>query len=195
MNKSLCATLVKICTSEGGPLFHSLYDGVIARKMLPTQSIFHRPEQMKVRRHQIRTIRWVWYNSPTKIDNVFHGLQTGMGPGVIMLQEKSCLLLWPDSGTLSLQLSHDVAVRVDGLKFKIYVKSFSYLKSKKNSNCDSVKTGHKQTTFRSHPTSRCVTGSAVLVSKKHTAFIFNSLFELLENVDKATAYLQNIMIH
>jgi hypothetical protein len=30
----------------------------------------------------------VWYDSPTKIDNVFHGLQTGMGPGVIVFQEK-----------------------------------------------------------------------------------------------------------
>jgi hypothetical protein len=31
MNKSLHATLVKICTSRGGPLFCSLYDGAIAR--------------------------------------------------------------------------------------------------------------------------------------------------------------------
>ena len=40
-----------------------------------------------------------------------------MGPGVIMLQEKGCLLLWPHSGNSSLQLSQrrDVAVRVDGL--------------------------------------------------------------------------------
>jgi len=105
MNKSLHAALVKICNSRGGPLFHSSYDGVIARKMLPMQSIFHRPEQMEVRRHQIRTIRWVWYDSPAKIDNVLHSLQTGMGPGVIVLQEKGCLLLWPDSGNSSLQLS------------------------------------------------------------------------------------------
>jgi len=59
----------------------------------------------------------VWNNSPAKIDNVLHGLQTGMGPGVIMLQEKACLLLWPDSGNSSLQLSQrrDVVVRVDCL--------------------------------------------------------------------------------
>jgi len=52
---------------------------------------------------------------------VLHGLETGMGPGVVMLQEKGCLPLWPDSGNSSLQLSqrHDVAVRVDGLsRFK-----------------------------------------------------------------------------
>jgi len=104
MNKSLHAALVKICTSRGGPLFHNLYDGVIARKILSTQSIFHRPKQMEVRRGQIRTIRWVWYNSPPKIGNVLHGLQTGMGPGVVVLQEKGCLLLWPDSGNSSLQL-------------------------------------------------------------------------------------------
>ena len=117
MNKSLHAALVKICTSGGGPLFHSWYDGVFARKILPTQSIFHRPEQMEARRCQIRTIRWVWYDSPAKIDNVLHGLQTGMGPGVIVLKEKSCLLLWPGSGNSSFQLSQrrDVVVRVVGL--------------------------------------------------------------------------------
>ena len=60
MNKSLHAALVKICTSGGGPLFHSSYDGVVARKILSTQSIFHRPQQMEVRTGQIRTIRWVW---------------------------------------------------------------------------------------------------------------------------------------
>jgi hypothetical protein len=32
MNKSLHATLVKICTSGCVPLFHSLYDGVVASK-------------------------------------------------------------------------------------------------------------------------------------------------------------------
>jgi hypothetical protein len=33
------------------------------------------------------------------------------------------------------------------------------------------------------------------MSKKHTVFIFNGLFELLDPEDKATAHLQNIMIH
>ena len=59
----------------------------------------------------------MWYDSPVKIDNVLHDLQTGMGPGVNVLQEKGCLLLWPDSGNSTLQLSQhrDVVVRVDGL--------------------------------------------------------------------------------
>jgi len=116
-NKSLHAVLVKTCTSGGGPLFHSSYDGIVARKMLPMQSIFHQPEQMEVRRRQIQTTWWVWYDSPGKLDNVLHSLQTGMRPGVIVLQEKGCLLLWPDSGNSSLQLSQHraVAVRVDGL--------------------------------------------------------------------------------
>jgi len=87
MDKSLHAALIKICTSGGGPLFHGSYDGVVARKMLPTQSIFHRPEQMEVRRRQIRTMWWVWYDSQVKLDNVLCSLQTGMGPGVFMLQE------------------------------------------------------------------------------------------------------------
>jgi len=102
MNKSLHAALVKIYTSGGGPLFHSLYNGIVAGKMLPTQSIFHPPEQMEVRRRQIWTIQWVWCDSPAKIDSVLHRLQTGMGPGFIVLQEKSSLLLWSDSGNSSL---------------------------------------------------------------------------------------------
>jgi hypothetical protein len=102
MNKSLHAALVKTCTSRGVQQFHSLYNGIVARKMFPTQSIFHQPEQMEVKRRQIRTRQWVWYDSPAKIDGVLHRLQTGMGPGVIMLQEKSCLLLWPDCGNSSL---------------------------------------------------------------------------------------------
>ena len=122
MNKSLHAALVNtcICTSGGGPLFHNSYDGAVARKTLPTQFIFHRHEQMEVRRRQIRTIRWVWYDSPAKFDNVLHGLETGMGPGVIVLQGKGCLLLWHDSGNTSLQLSQcrDVAVRVGLSGFK-----------------------------------------------------------------------------
>ena len=54
---------------------------------------------------------------PTKNGSVLHGLQTNMGPGVIILQEKDCHLLWPDSGSSSLQLSQrcDVTVWVDGL--------------------------------------------------------------------------------
>jgi hypothetical protein len=55
-----------------------------------------------------------------------HGLQIGMEPGVILLHEKGCLLLWSDSGNSGLQLSqrHDVAVRVDGLsgfQKKVYI--------------------------------------------------------------------------
>lgn len=40
-----------------------------------------------------------------------------MGPGAVMSQEKGCLLLWPDPGSSSLQLSewHNPAVRADGL--------------------------------------------------------------------------------
>jgi len=83
-------------------MFHSSYDCVLAKKM-SMPSIFHRPKQMEVRTRQIRTIRWVWYDSLVKIDNVFHGLESGMGPGVIVLQEKSCLL-WTCVGVTSLRL-------------------------------------------------------------------------------------------
>ena len=117
MNKTLHAMLVKICTIGGGPLFHSSYYGVVARTMLPKQSIFHRPKQMVVRRRQIRTTQWVWYDSPAKIHNVLHGLQTGKGRGVIVLKKNGCLLLRRHSGNSSLQLSQrrELAVRVDGL--------------------------------------------------------------------------------
>jgi len=56
MNKSLHAALVNICTSGADPLYHSFYDGIIARKMLPIDSIFHWSEQMDVKRHHIWTI-------------------------------------------------------------------------------------------------------------------------------------------
>ena len=133
VSKNLQAALVKICTSGGGPLFQSSYDSVVGRKMLPTQFVFHRPEHMEVRRRQIRTIGWVWYNSPTKIDNVLHVLQTAIVPGPILFQEKSLLLLWPDSGNSSLQLSQrrNVAVRVDGLSgFKEIQKDHNFTTTK-----------------------------------------------------------------
>jgi len=49
--------------------------------------------------------------------DVLHNLQNGLGPGIVMLQERVCLLLWPESGSSSLQLSqhHNVVVRVDDL--------------------------------------------------------------------------------
>jgi len=60
MNKSLHAMLVKICTSRGDSLFHSCYDSIIARKVLPIQSIFPWHKQMEVRRHKIWIMWWVW---------------------------------------------------------------------------------------------------------------------------------------
>ena len=56
MNKSLCALLIKICTSRDDPLFHSCYDGIVARKMLPMQSVFHWPGQMEVRKYQTQIV-------------------------------------------------------------------------------------------------------------------------------------------
>jgi len=53
----------------------------------------------------------------SQILSVLHGLQTCMEPGITVLREKGCLLLWHYSGSSDLQLNqhHDVAVRVDGL--------------------------------------------------------------------------------
>lgn len=87
----------------------------VGRKMLPTQSTFDQPKQMEVKGRQIWTVLWVWWDCPAKTGNMLHHLQTGMRPGVTVLQEKGQLLLWPEAGSGSLQLSqcHDVAIRVD----------------------------------------------------------------------------------
>lgn len=113
MNKNLHVAHSEICTSGVDPLSHSYYDSTIVRKMLPTQSIFHQPEYMEVRKCKARLYGGC---SMTKIAYVLHDLQTGMGPGV-MLQEKGYLLFWPDSGSSSIQLSqhHGVAVSTFGL--------------------------------------------------------------------------------
>ena len=58
MNKSLHTMLIEVCISRSDPLFHSCYDGIIARNM-STQSIFHWPEQIEVGMYQIQTVWWV----------------------------------------------------------------------------------------------------------------------------------------
>jgi hypothetical protein len=78
MNKSLQAALVKICTSRGGPLFHSSYDGVVVRKM-STQSIFQsvRTDRRQKGPNPDYTLGVV--RQSTRTGNVPHGLHTGMG--------------------------------------------------------------------------------------------------------------------
>ena len=85
MNKY--SVLVKICTSGSDTLFHSSYDCVITRKMFLIQSHLHWPKQMEIRRHQILIIQWMWLDRPVKTGNMLNGLQTGTGPGIIVLQE------------------------------------------------------------------------------------------------------------
>ena len=58
--KSLHATLVVICTSGGDPLFHNCYDSVVAKKILPMQSIFHWFKKKDIRSCQIWTVAVVW---------------------------------------------------------------------------------------------------------------------------------------
>ena len=103
MNKSLHAVLIKICTTEGDTLLHSYYDGIIARKMLPMQFVFHQPNRMEIRRHQICTIQWCDRTvQPTlaMCSTVFKLV----GLCIIVLQEEGCLLLWPDSESSSLSI-------------------------------------------------------------------------------------------
>lgn len=61
-------------------------------------------------------VQWVWQDSPAKTGNVLNSIPMGMGSGAV-LQEKGCLLFWPDCGSSSLQLSmhHDIAVRIGGV--------------------------------------------------------------------------------
>lgn len=107
-----CWTRGCLWKSTAAEVIHCFTTAVMVSLLetLPLQSIFH---WVEVRRHQVW---WVWQDSPTKIGSVLHSLQTVLGPGVIVSQDKSCLLC-PDWWSLSLQLSlcHDVAVVVDGL--------------------------------------------------------------------------------
>jgi len=80
----------KICTSGRDPLFHSCCDSIFPRKMLPMQSVFHWPKQIKVRRLQIQTCVLmkalskcllntdVWGASTTSQGSLFHCLATFM---------------------------------------------------------------------------------------------------------------------
>ena len=114
MNKNLYAALIKICTGWSHPLHHSCYDGIAAMNTLMMQLIFHWPEQMELRRCQFWTIWWMLKDNTAKTVNVLHSLPTSMGSGVIVLQKKDCLLLWPDwSSSLQLRQHHNIAVKVD----------------------------------------------------------------------------------
>ena len=101
---SLHAMLVKVCTSGDDPLFHSWYGGIFIRKMLSMQSIFHLPEQMVIRRHQIWNIWWMWYNSPAKTGDSLYKLYTGMEPDVICFKSK--LVFFSGSSSLPQDSAH-----------------------------------------------------------------------------------------
>ena len=110
MNKSLHTMLVKTYTSGGDQLFHSCCGTVVPRKMLPTQSIFHWTKQMKIISAKSRLYgRYGREVQPTLV--MFFTIFK------MVLQEKDCLLPWPDSESSSLQLNqyHDVVARLDGL--------------------------------------------------------------------------------
>jgi hypothetical protein len=64
---------------------------------------------MEVRRHQVKTMEWVWYDSPSKLCDELFDHQTGIGSDVIMLKEEGPLV-WSDSGNLGLQLSQSCLV-------------------------------------------------------------------------------------
>jgi len=81
----------------GGPQFHSCYDGLNRWKLEGGKSRVHSGCCMTV-----------------EPGIVLHLLQTGMELGTVMLQEKCCLLLWPDSGSLSLHLSQRWCVQSPG---------------------------------------------------------------------------------
>ena len=94
MNRSLNVVLVQICSTRGDSLFHSCNDGDIARKMLPTQSIFHWMDGNQKAPNLDYVVGVV--DSPSRIDSVFHLLPTDIGPGVTVLQENisSLVYLW-----------------------------------------------------------------------------------------------------
>ena len=109
-SKSLHAAFVKICTSRGGPLFHSCYDSNIARDTLPMQSVFHWPEQMEVRGCQVWTVQPRLAKSSIVFKRVW-------GSALLCCKRKVASFSGPGSGNWSLQLSqhHDASVTVDAL--------------------------------------------------------------------------------
>jgi len=92
MNKNLHAALIKICTSRSNPLFHSCYDGVLLGKCCPHSPSLTGPNRWKPEGVKSR-LRGVW-DRTAKIGNILHGLQSDIVPGVITLQERSCLLFF-----------------------------------------------------------------------------------------------------
>jgi len=100
-------------------VIHCIIAATIAsllRKICPCSPSLISPNRQKL--EGIKSGLWcVWQDSPAKTDNVFYGLQTVMGPGVTVLPEKVCLLLWPNSGSSRFQLSQHyiVAVRAGSL--------------------------------------------------------------------------------
>lgn len=58
---------------------------------------------MEDRRQQIQIIRRMWQGSPAQMGSVLYGLQTVMGSGIALLQEKGCLL-WGDLEVWSFSL-------------------------------------------------------------------------------------------
>jgi len=118
-------------------LFHSWYDSVIARKMLPMQSL------LLVRRDGNQES-----NPDYMVGVVGQPSQDGQctppsskwyGPCVIVLQEKGLLLIWADSGSWSLQLcqccNEYSRVSYDTLEY-----TYKYVIFLRESTCNSPQT-------------------------------------------------------
>ena len=118
MNKSLHDDLIKICTSGGDPVFHSCSDGIVARKMLPMQSIFHWPKQMEV--------RWKVPNLDYTVDVVGQSGQDWQGNPwssnwcwawryCVARERLPSSLAWLWTWSFQLSQCHAIAVRADCL--------------------------------------------------------------------------------
>jgi len=100
MIKSLHATLIKIFTSGGDPLFQSCYDGAVVRKMFPTQSILHLLPLQEAWEQIICCIQ-INYSFEitviTALKDSFRHLSTKAGNGVYYLCCRRSFLVWGGS--------------------------------------------------------------------------------------------------
>lgn len=162
MDKSLHITLVTTFMRRRDL---SCSDRVITRKTLLTQSTFHRPKKVKVRRHRIWTIWWVWYNSP------FQGWQCA--PWSSNWYKKLAFLWWKSKVVFFSRLTLEVqAFSVVSITMTTRSELMAYPGSRKS----------KRTSFLSQKTLhalRDATWTFPLISDSHLATLWTAILTLV----------------
>ena len=95
----------KNLTSGGDPLFHSSYDGVVARKSCPRSPSFIGPRRWKSEGTKSGLYGVCGTTVQPRLTMCSTVFRLVWGLALSCCIEKGCILLWPDSGNSSLQLS------------------------------------------------------------------------------------------